>query len=155
MAIAHYPSLHDGATLYLVQLTEGIHVNVRIRIENNPLSFGTSIVQSCRPSTLPSTIPLSSICLPSYVNIHSPSKLSLNSLNKILCKFDQTPSAVVPSLSGYCQPMVNKNVYCQSTGQQFSPSDAPVSSVKWIVDGCTLTFTKPRVNQEPIILRLT
>ena len=33
-------------------------------------------------------------------------------------------------------------VYCQSTGKQFSPSDAPVASVKWTVDGCTLTFTE-------------
>ncbi len=157
MAIAHYPSLHDGATLYLVQLTEGIHVKVHI---GNSQSFGVigpgkpGIVKcqsppSCRPSTVPSTIPLSSIPSPSYVNIHSPSILSLNSLNKILCKFDKTPMMPVMSSLGGWRPTANKSVYCQSTGKQLSPSDAPVASVKWIADGCTLTFSKPHVIQQP------
>ena len=121
MAIAHYPSLHDGATLYLVQLTEGIRVNSQLSRFAEP--------PSCCPSTLPSTISLSPIPLPSYVNIHSPSKLSLNSLNKILRKFK--------SSSAY------SDILCQSmTGMQFSPSDAPVASVEWIINGCTFRFTK-------------
>ena len=134
MAIAHYPLLHDGATLYLVQLTEGIHVNVRIGNTSRSSGIGMGQSQSppsCRPSTVPSTISLSPIPLPSYVNIYSPSKLSLNSLNKILCNFTSAS-------------YVRSDVFCQSTGSQFSPSDAPVASVKWIVDGCTLTFTRPR-----------
>ncbi len=101
MVIAHYPSLHDGATLYLVQRIKGIHVKVIIS-ESQPISVGIGGISrgigayggvviggmeqpaSCYPSTLPSTILLSSIPLPSYVNIHSPSKLSLNRLNKII-----------------------------------------------------------------------
>ncbi len=132
MAIAHYPSLHDGATLYLVQLTEGIHVNVHVIRIGSSRSSGflgqqSQSPPSCRQSTLPSTIPLSPIPSPRYVNIYSPSILSLNSLNKILT-------------SNFSR----SDAFCQSTGNQLSPSDAPVASVKWIVDGCTLTFTRPR-----------
>ena len=146
MAIAHYPSLHDGATLYLVQLTEGIHVKVCIENSRPSLSGIGGPIPSFQPSqssqsTLPSTIPLSSISLPSYVNIHLPHKFSLNSLNKILSKFDQSDTWLLSMTSA---SQSNKSVYCQSTGKQFSPSDAPVASVKWIVDGCTLTFTDPR-----------
>ena len=101
MAIAHYPSLHDGATLYLVQLTEGIHVKViRIGI-SRPSAFGQSqSPPSCHPSsTVPSTISLSAIPLPSYVNIHSQSKLSSNSLYKILCNLHPHPMYFVSPLA--------------------------------------------------------
>ena len=131
MAIAHYPSLHDGATLYLVQLTKAIRVKVVVL--DLP---GIRYVKSgdSTSSTLPSTIPLSSILLPSYVNIHLPHKFSLNCLTKIMSNKSGDSYNFHSSVV----------VYCQSTGKQFSPSDAPVSSVKWIVDGCTLTFTEPR-----------
>ncbi len=174
MAIAHYPSLHDGATLYLVKRIKGIHVKVIIS-KSQPISVGIGGISggigggiaygggisggiggincagiggmgqpaSCYPSTLPSTIPLSSIPLPSYVNIHSPSKLSLNRLNKIiLYNFDQTQRSSMFGFTGITSNM--SGVYCQSTGNQLSPSDAPVASVKWIVDGCTLTFNNPQ-----------
>ena len=208
MDIAHYPSLHDGVTLYLVQLTEGIHVKVTVRFMKSQsvggrkfgygglgggmggglgggmggglgggmgggmggmgsgmggglgggigggfggsscggLGGGISNIppSQCHPSTLHSTISLSSIPLPSYVNVHSPNKLSLNSLYKILSNFDQTQSSMTSASHTVFGINSNKSVYCQSTGKQFSPSDAPVASVKWIVDGCTLTFTDPR-----------
>ena len=124
MAISHYPSLHDGATLYLVQLTEGIHVKVAgIKKQQ----------QYCRD--LPN-----SLLLPNYINIHSPGKLSLRNMLSImttLCK------------------IYSSRVYCQSTGSGVDCySDAPVASVKWIVDGCTLTMTKPQLkapNNETVL----
>ena len=79
MAIAHYPSLHDGATLYLVQLTKGIHVKVVLVRQEQRVVKRVDTTKS----RLPSTIPLSSISLPSYVNIHLPHKFSLNCLTKI------------------------------------------------------------------------
>ncbi len=115
MAIAHYPSLHDGATLYLVQLTKGIHVKV------------AGIKQQetyCRDLSI-------SILLPNYINIHSPGKLSLKNLLSIIWKL--------------CN-IYSSRVYCQSTGSEVDCYlDAPVVSVKWIVDGCTLTMTKPQL----------
>ena len=111
MAIAHYPSLHDGVTLYLVQLTEGIHVKVGGVKQKRQYSRDLSI------------------SLPKYINIHSPGKLSLKKLRSIMWKL--------------CD-IYSSTLYCKSTGNEvLCYSDAPVASVKWIVDGCTLTMTKP------------
>ena len=123
MVIAHYPSLHDGVTLYLVQLTEGIHVQVAgVKQQEQYLSI--------------------LLLLPNYINIHSPGKLCLKNLQSIMCKL--------------CDILYSSRLYCQSTGNEvFCYSDAPVASVKWIVDGCTLTMTKPQLkvaNNETVLL---
>ena len=68
MAIAHYPSLHDGATLYLVQLTdEGIHV---MFVSKTAGHHYLVLVVICQFHRFNHCNLLSSISLPSCVNIH-------------------------------------------------------------------------------------
>ena len=130
MLITHYPLFHDGVTVYLVQLVDGIQVNVHVPVHvDERICLGNHLqIISHHPAG--SNVSTLRIALPTYINIHVPSKVQLKTLYNIMIKL---------AFIGKKQ-----KIYCWSSGQSISPSDdKPVSSVEWITNNVTLSLTQP------------
>ena len=93
MLLANYPKIHDGATMYVVQLTEGIKVmhnlvanksHVQAKVSGNSaidLPEEVRVYPSqCRSLVKPST----ATCTKNYINIPSTQEFSIEKLYKIL-----------------------------------------------------------------------
>ena len=105
----NYPSIQCGSIIHLIVLTEGICV----KRERKKATI--------RPAERNLTFNLKydeCVCHPDYVNIPDPKMLTLKQLN----------SRLKPHQSG-------NNTSAQHTVEI---TDAPVSTVPWITDGCTL-----------------
>ena len=124
MMIIRYPKFHDGVTVYLVQLVEGIHVKVHVPDDNKEGVMHTFIVQN--------QANINHFSLPRYINIHVPSRFQQKTLFNIMRYV--TGLSFLDSISSTC-------IYCQSTGRKTIVSDEPVSSIEWITNGCTLSLT--------------
>ena len=91
MLLANYPKIHDGATMYVVQLTEGIKVMHKLVANNvakvsgtNPIDLSEEvdiyIYSPCVSLVKPST----ATCTKNYINIPSTQEFSIEKLYKIL-----------------------------------------------------------------------
>ncbi len=142
MLITHYPLFHDGVTVYLVQLVDGIQVNVHLPPTNNQSDTGFFNMFNPQPGFIPlslhpagSNVSTLRIALPTYINIHVPSKVQLKTLSNIMTRLACWSSDI------------NPKIYLWTSGQSISPSDCdkPVSSVEWITNNVTLSLTQPIV----------
>ena len=118
LLVRDYPGFYDGITLYLIQLTDGIHVKIAL----DKLVYPFSEPQA-------------------YINIPSPTHFMTNLLGAILHK-----TLYVRRFYCYSETeglKKHKLFVCSSTTNDFVPcSNEPVSSVEWITDGCTLTLRR-------------
>ena len=152
LVLYNYPSVQNGSTIYLIVLTEGIHVKKGFS--------GPQILQRVLPSRRNLCFDLKEkdfIYHPSYVNILNTKGLTLKQLKSRLNPDSwQTSSRAQMSSMGIGHPSVGigSSMFfsirpvpklCLNP-LQGSPSpqhtveitDAPVSTVPWITDGCTL-----------------
>ena len=125
LLLCNYPSIYDGVTIYLVCLTEGIHVKLRDTEVNLELQISERNVISF-PKDL-------SIRAPKYINIPNPKNFTIKHLRDIMqnCTYGRRMMFLG---RGTSFPMhVNSNT-------SFTYTDNPVSSEYLIVDGCLLSF---------------
>ena len=121
LLVTHYPGFYDGVTLYLIQLTEGIHVKI---------ALNKKVFSDSKP--------------PAYINIPSPTHFMINLLGAILHDCPVKRSTWFSENEGMKKQCNCKLFVCSSTTNDFVPcSNEPVSSVEWITDGCTLTLRRP------------
>ena len=93
MLLANYPKIHDGATMYVVQLTEGIKVmhnlvanNVRVLTKvsgTNAIDLPPEVDINIYSPVVSSATP-SATCTKNYINIPSTQEFSIEKLYKIL-----------------------------------------------------------------------
>ena len=143
MLVAHYP-LYNNVTINVVQLTEGIHINLLLpsfplpnfpRHKTVPLS--TPRYNDLKISTRRIFVTnfMSKPSAPNYINIHDPRMFSGKLLFSVMrnCARGKWDEEFVVYLDESIEPSM-----CFS-----STTDKLLSSFKWITDGCTLTVTKP------------
>ena len=131
MLIAHYP-LYNNITINVVQLTEGMHVCVPMNWTKIPLNHKVRISSQCtafyRITYTKYDIPPK----PKYINILDPTTFNMKFLFSVMrnCACGTFPDDIY--------------IYLHKFPECFSQAvDKPLSSFKWITDGCTLTFNKP------------
>ena len=99
MLLANYPKIHDGATMYVAQLTEGIKVmhnlvanNVRVQAKvsgNSAIDLPPEV--DIYPSQCLSLVkPSTATCTKNYINIPSTQEFSIEKLYKILENFSKS-----------------------------------------------------------------
>ena len=139
LLVRNYPEIFDGATVYLVCLTEGIRVNLSItsRYDIYMARYDMSMAAS-RNNLHPSTTFTRKFFPPSYINICNVKEMMLSRLIKIVavceaCKvFGDNYSALYEVSSS-----------SRSHGIGYFDSDrgdTNVSSIAWLVDGCTISI---------------
>ena len=121
LLLCNYPSIYDGVTIELVRVTEGIHVKL------SDVNDGASLEIS-RKSVISSSTKLK-IPPPKYINIPNPREMTVHMLMNIMANC---------GLSG--EEIYNGKLFRSG----YIPiSDNPISSIKWITNGCVVTKTKP------------
>ena len=128
LLVRNYPEIFDGATLYLVCLTEGIQVNLsRIR-HKRVVSMVTS------PKNLrSSTTTTETIFPPSYINICNVKEMMLSRLIKIVaeCEGNTYSNSALYEVS-----FSSRN---PGIANLDSDGDKNVASIAWFVHGCTIS----------------
>ena len=131
MLIAHYP-LYNNITINVVQLTEGMHVCLPTNWTKIPPYHKVRISSQCtafyRITYTKYDIPPK----PKYINILDPTTFNTKFLFSVMrnCACGTFPDHMY--------------IYLDKSPKCFSQAvDKPLSSFKWITDGCTLTFDKP------------
>ena len=119
LLLCNYPSIYDGVTIELEDVTEGIHVKLS-GVDNEPLKISPKNVIIQKNPQIPP---------PNYINIPNPGEMTVRMLMNIMKNC---------GLSG-------EEIYKQSaiSSDHIPISDKPISSVKLISNGCVLTTTKP------------
>ena len=128
--LANYPAIHDGVTLYLVCLTEGIHVKVYISNYNE---------LTPSPINLFYTKTSSWIFYNPYINIFNPKEMMLSRLLKLIQEMScgSYYSSVVYEIS--------TDKKCESKQVSLEEGDVTIASIPWIIDGCTVSVNPPRL----------
>ena len=110
MMIMDYPKFHDGVTVYLVQLVEGIHVKVHV-LDNKIKPALPYYVPFQDPANMSvfSASSLPNIPLPRYINIHVPSRFQQKTLFKIM----ENVTGKSRSLRGISQVKSAESIYCR------------------------------------------
>ena len=131
--LANYPAVHDGVTLYLVCLTEGIHVKVSSNNKWNSYQLTPS------PINLFYTKTSSWVFNNAYINIFNPKEMMLSRLLKLIQEMSKGSShlSVVYEIS-----TDNK---CESRQVSLEEGDVTIASIPWIIDGCTVSVSPPHL----------
>ena len=127
LLVRNYPEIFDGATLYLVCLTEGIRVNLSIN-HTRVVSMVTS------PKNLQSsTTTTKTIFPPSYINICNVKEMMLSRLIKIVaeCEGNTYSNSALYEVS-----FSSRN---PGIANLDSDGDKNVASIAWFVHGCTIS----------------
>ena len=131
LLVRNYPEIFDGATVYLVCLTEGIRGNLSITRRHN-------MFMAASPKNLhPSTTSTAEFYPPSYINICNVKEMMLSRLIKILavCEGNRYHySALYEVSSSSISPGI---AYFDSDHK-----DTNVASIAWLVDGCTISVNE-------------
>ena len=119
LLLCNYPSIYDGVTIELEDVTEGIHVKLS-GVDNEPLKISPkNVIIQKNPQISP----------PNYINIPNPGEMTVHMLTNIMKNC---------GLSG--EEIYKKSVFRSG----YIPiSDNPISSVKSISNGCVLKISKP------------
>ena len=127
MLIAQYP-LYNNITINVVQLTEGMRVCL-------PKWTHIPLYHKVRMSSQCTFYRISKYDIPSkpkYINILDPSTFNMKFL------FSVMRNCACDTFSNHFY------IYLDKSPESFSQAvEKPLSSFKWITDGCTLTFDKP------------
>ena len=123
LLLCNYPFIYDGVTIYLVCLTEGIHVKIRdnsdkLQIsERNVISFPKD----------------QNIYAPKYINIPNPKTMTIKHLSDIIqnCTYGKCPGDAITIYVPYSPVTTSRR-------GRIEVSDNPVSSAELIVNGCSL-----------------
>ena len=132
LLVRNYPEIFDGATVYLVCLTEGIRVNLSITSRHD-ISMATS-----SKNLHSSTTSTRKFYPPSYINICNVKEMMLSRLIKIVSKCEGNrfcKSALYEVSSSSRSPGI---AYLDSGHQ-----DKNIASIAWLVDGCTISVKIP------------
>ena len=128
--LANYPAIHDRVTLYLVCLTEGIHVKVSISNYNHLTSSPINLFYT-KTSSLAFWNP--------YINICNPKEMMLSRMLKLIQEMSRGSShlSVVYEIR-----TDNKS---ESKQVSLEEGDVTIASIPWIIDGCTVSVNPPRL----------
>ena len=139
LVLYNYPSIQNGSTIYLTVLTEGIHVK---------RTFTKTTITPSKRNLCFDLKRKDFVFHPSYVNILNTKKLTLKQLKSRLNPGSHQTSSqtsidvLSSSLYNLCitKPKFGLNSLQGSPSPQHTVeiTDAPVSTVPWITDGCTL-----------------
>ena len=130
MLIVHYP-LYNNITINVVQLTEGMHVCLPNWTHTSSIQHKVRISSQCTFYRI-FKYGYSILPKPKYINILDPTTFSMKFLFSVMrnCACGTFPDHMY--------------IYLDKSPECFSQAmDKPLSSFKWITDGCTLTFDKP------------
>ena len=116
LLVCNYPSIHDGVTIELVHVTEGIHVKLE------GVDDKTSLKKSEKGLLMSKW---QQICPPKYINIPNPREMTVRMLGNIMTNC---------GLKVRGQVFNNSLLSCNS----FSISNARICDTKLISDGCVL-----------------
>ena len=123
LLLCNYPSIYDGVTIELEDVTEGIHVKLS-GVDNEPLKISPKNVIIQKNPQIPP---------PNYINIPNPGDMTVHMLMNIMknCGLSE-------------EEIYKKSVFRSG----YIPiSDNPISSVKSISNGCVLKTSKPSVRK--------
>ena len=117
LLVCNYPSIHDGVTIELVHVTEGIHVKL------SDVGDGTSLKKSEKGLLISKW---QQVCPPKYINIPNPREMTVRILGNIMtnCGLKVRGQIFNNSLLSSCN--------------SFSISNARICDTKLISDGCVL-----------------
>ena len=127
MLIAHYP-LYNNITINVVQLTEGMHVCLPECTHVSSIQHIARISSQCTFYRITKYDIAPKL---TYINILDPSTFSMTFLFSVMrdCACSTFPDRMY--------------IYLEKSPECFSQAvDKPLSSFKWITDGCTLTFDR-------------
>ena len=119
MLLCSYPDMHDGATLYQINLTGAIRINYQ---ETQLTLILLGIKQGM------SSLERTDVAIPAFIYIEDPSRFTIRRLRKVLesCGISE---GLRPQQKGHRIQPENPNI--------IAPDD-PVSSLDFIFDGCTV-----------------
>ena len=135
LLVRNYPEIFDGATVYLVCLTEGIRVNLSKTHRSD--IFNMSMAISCN-NLYPSTTFIRKFFPPSYINICNVKEMMLSRLIKIVAECEG-----IKFFGDKYSALYEVSSSSRSRGIAYFDSDhgdANVSSIAWLVDGCTISI---------------
>ena len=118
LLLCHYPSIHNGVTIELVHVTEGIHVRLADVDDKKSLKISEKNgILSKAPK----------ICPPKYINIPNPREMTVRMLANIMKN---------------CGLKVGGQIFNNNllSNNSFSISNARICDTKLITDGCLLNI---------------
>ena len=117
LLLCNYPSIHDGVTIELVNVTMGVNMYVKL----SDVDDGTSLEIS-EKGLLSNR---HKICPPKYINIPSPGKMTARMLGNIMTN---------------CGLIVRDQIFCSSLSScnSFPISNTRICYIKLISNGCVL-----------------